>query len=171
MSTGIPEPVILCPVPSSKCKSSLVLFPPVSSNVLVPPAGVDADPLTAYVNCVVDVTVISFAPLYAVGVAPAIVTVSSEVRPCADEVVTVAVVLDLVIEEIEPVIPPCVIAFETVIIPFSATPAVSIETIVVFVGIPVPSIVEPITSLSVEIFVIVVEPTDKFANNSNCLAA
>ena len=61
--TGIPVPVILCPVPSSKCVSCLVLVPPVSSNVLVPPAGVDAPESTIYVNCVVDVTVIFFEPL------------------------------------------------------------------------------------------------------------
>ena len=61
--------------------SCLVLIPPESSNVLVPPAGVDALESTVYVNCVVDVTVILFSPLYAVGVAPAIVTKSPEMSP------------------------------------------------------------------------------------------
>ena len=86
---GIPLPVNFCPVPSSKCVSSLCIVPTV--NVLVPPAGVVIPASTSYVNPVADVTLIVFSAVYSIGVAPVIVTVSPVVSPCADAVTTVAV--------------------------------------------------------------------------------
>ena len=58
---GIPEPVIFCPVPSSKCVRLLFLVSTV--NVLVPPAVASALATILYVNCVVDTILIFFIPL------------------------------------------------------------------------------------------------------------
>ena len=60
---------------------------------------------------------------------------------------------------------------DIVIVPLWSLPTTSIEDIVVFAGIPVPSIVAPTTSCVVVISVIVVEPVVTLPVRSNCHAA
>ena len=124
-SAGIPLPVtpkrapsfILVVVMLVTVLESLVVFPVAVNVVLVNAddisciplysttvkvgssvAGVVAELSIEYVNCVVDVTIIVFSPLYALGAAPSIITFSPVVSPCAVGVVTVAVLPERVIE-------------------------------------------------------------------------
>ena len=124
-SAGIPLPVtpkraptfILVVVILVTVLESLVVFPVAVNVVLVNADDTSCTPLYAitvnvgssvagvavplsigYVNCVVDVTIIVFSPLYALGAAPRTITFSPVVSPCAVGVVTVAVLPERVME-------------------------------------------------------------------------
>ena len=94
-------------------------------------AGVEVPPSIEKVNVVVDrpnvVTV--FTPLYADGVAPAIVTVSPFLRPCAAAVVAVAVPPDCDIELTDAVVLTEVAAAEIVMVPLLLVPITCIKLI------------------------------------------